>query len=190
MRFKILNHKNQYQFRPKLFFLIVFSIICVFSFWYFTRTSVTIIGDSFTAEGTITKALKYKYKIYNCGVSGTTITNTGAKKAQSFVNRITDIPDADVIVIYGGINDFNTGVHLGKFEDGWANDTTFYGALHTLVRRLKSNHPNSNFLLCTPMHIDFALKGCDSKKEYAMNDEKIEPVHYLGGAFYGNMWML
>lgn len=60
-------------------------------------------------------------------------------------------PDADVILVFGGVNDFNHG----DAPMGTVNDTepdTFYGAVDKLINILKSTYPNAKILFATPAH--------------------------------------
>ena len=60
-------------------------------------------------------------------------------------------PDADVVVVFGGTNDFGHGnAPLGTFDD--RDDGTFYGALHVLYRKLIEKYPKAEIVICTPLH--------------------------------------
>ena len=60
-------------------------------------------------------------------------------------------PDADLIVVFGGTNDFDHGdAPFGTFEDR-TNDT-FCGALHVLCRSLLARYPASRIMFMTPLH--------------------------------------
>ena len=59
--------------------------------------------------------------------------------------------DVDVIVVFGGTNDFGHGsIPLGSFDD---NDVyTFYGAVKTLCLYLIKNYPDKAIVFMTPLH--------------------------------------
>lgn len=60
-------------------------------------------------------------------------------------------PDADIIVVFGGTNDFGHGnAPLGMMAD--RTDASFFGALHVLCRKLIRKYPASEIVLCTPLH--------------------------------------
>ena len=71
---------------------------------------------------------------------------------QYFGSRVAAMdPDADIIVVWGGTNDFGHGdVPLGTIDD--RDNTTFYGALHTLYRDLWEKYPTATIVVMTPLH--------------------------------------
>ena len=59
--------------------------------------------------------------------------------------------DADVVVVFGGTNDFGHGdAKLGTFES--RDPYTFYGAMHVLCEKLIHRFPNADILFMTPLH--------------------------------------
>lgn len=69
--------------------------------------------------------------------------------------------DCDVVVVFGGTNDFGHGqAPLGTFED--REVFTFYGALHTLILYLIENFTDSEIVFLTPLHRhnDYSMHGC------------------------------
>ena len=59
--------------------------------------------------------------------------------------------DADVVVIFGGTNDYGHGdAPLGTMDD--RTDDTFYGALHLLYLDLLKKYPDARLLVMTPLH--------------------------------------
>ena len=57
-------------------------------------------------------------------------------------------PDADIIVVFGGTNDFGHGnAPLGMMAD--RTDASFFGALHVLCRKLIRKYPASEIVLWT-----------------------------------------
>ena len=71
---------------------------------------------------------------------------------QYFGSRVAAMdPDADVIVVWGGTNDFGHGdVPLGTIAD--RDNSTFYGALHRLYRDLWEKYPTAQIIVMTPLH--------------------------------------
>ena len=66
-------------------------------------------------------------------------------------------PQADIVVVFGGTNDFGHGnAHLGCFDDRETN--TFYGACHVLMRYLIEKYPEAVIVFMTPLHRDHELE--------------------------------
>lgn len=60
-------------------------------------------------------------------------------------------PEADVIVVFGGTNDFGHGdAPLGTMSD--RTPYTFYGACHVLIRKLLERYPEAELVFMTPLH--------------------------------------
>ena len=73
----------------------------------------------------------------NFGISDSTIANLPDHTPMCI--RFSQMPDdADIITVMGGTNDVRCGIPLGKMEDRC--DTSFYGALHTLLQGLYSKY--------------------------------------------------
>lgn len=127
---------------------------------------INFLGDSITeGHGASNRANCYVSLIAqdtgaicrNYGIGGTRI----AKQSLPSDNPILDLDfcsrvgqmddDADVVVVFGGTNDYGHGnAPLGKFEDRTAD--TFYGALHTLCISLIEKYPTSKIVIATPLH--------------------------------------
>ena len=95
--------------------------------------------------------------VKNYGISATRIAcqteNLTTKEPDlSFVNRVDSMDsDADVVVVFGGTNDFGHGdAKLGTFES--RDPYTFYGAMHVLCEKLINRFPNADILFMTPLH--------------------------------------
>ena len=54
----------------------------------------------------------------------------------------------------GGVNDFNRNLLLGTINDSGVN--TIYGALHTTMKFLKDNYPDSYIFYMTPYKEDYS----------------------------------
>ena len=69
-----------------------------------------------------------------------------------FASRVEELdPDADMVVVFGGTNDFGTGdAALGTLAD--RTEDSFYGACHVLVQKLYERYPNGTIVLMTPLH--------------------------------------
>ncbi|MBP3305868.1 MAG: SGNH/GDSL hydrolase family protein [Oscillospiraceae bacterium] len=93
----------------------------------------------------------------NYGIGGTRIARKKvpsevARRDQDFCSRVEEMdPDADLIVVFGGSNDYGHGdAPLGKMSDRtvWS----FYGALHVLYTSLIEKYPTAPIVVLTPLH--------------------------------------
>lgn len=71
---------------------------------------------------------------------------------QYFGSRVEKMdPDADIIVVFGGTNDFGHGdAPFGDFSDRTAD--TFCGAIHELYVSLLEKYPTATIMVITPLH--------------------------------------
>lgn len=99
--------------------------------------------------------------VRNYGISGTRITATGQQSENAFCNRYNQMEPADVITVFGGVNDWGQTSSpppiLGQPDDN--DKTTFYGALNVLCEGLKKAFPSSVILFLTPLGND-GYPGC------------------------------
>ena len=131
-----------------------------------TNRTVLFLGDSIT-EGVGASSPNKNYvsvfqklsgtNIVNYGISGTRIAKKRAHSEnrswdQDFLGRVDDMQkDADIVVVFGGTNDFGHGdAELGTF--GSQDSYTFYGALHTLCKKLLNKYPYATIVFLTPLH--------------------------------------
>lgn len=91
------------------------------------------------------------------GISGTRIArqqkpSPDPREDQYFRSRVASMdPDADVVVVFGGTNDYGHGdAAIGCFDD--RTDDTFYGALHNLYADLSAKYPTAQLVVLTPLH--------------------------------------
>lgn len=128
---------------------------------------VIFIGDSIT-DGHGTSAKEFIYwnqfgkntgaEVFADGVGGSRITPQRVPCLERpwedwyFASRVDKLPEeADIVVVFGGTNDFGTGdAALGTIADH-TNDT-FYGACHLLVEKLYEKYPEATIVLMTPLH--------------------------------------
>lgn len=95
------------------------------------------------------------YKLcVNNSYSGTTICNTGYKDAigkfadnthRSFIARMNDLGNPDIIFIFGGTNDSWAGVPMGEYKYAdwtWQDLYYFRPALSYLLTEMKDHYPN------------------------------------------------
>jgi lysophospholipase L1-like esterase len=93
----------------------------------------------------------------NYGIGGTRFARQEKPSANErwdldFCKRVYEMdPDADAVVIFGGINDFGHGDRpIGSPEDRSAE--TFYGACHELFSTAISLYPGRPIVVLTPLH--------------------------------------
>ena len=89
-----------------------------------------------------------------------------------FASRIAKLPkEADVIVVFGGTNDFGTGdAPFGTLSD--REETSFCGAFHALLQKLLEAYPEAQIVVMTPLH-----RSHESETEY--NEIGIRRDHTL-----------
>ena len=128
---------------------------------------INFLGDSIT-EGVGTSAPEKRYPdliaadcgciVRNYGISGTRIARQYHPTVDNpsfdldFPSRVADMdPDADIIVVFGGTNDFGHGdAPFGDFSDRTAD--TFCGAIHELYVSLLEKYPTATIMVITPLH--------------------------------------
>ena len=104
-------------------------------------------------------------KVYNHGLGGTRIayqqtpTLVCPKNDLYFCGRAYAIEDdADLIVVFGGINDYLFGdAPFGKIGDTTVE--SFCGAIYFLMNLLREKYPEADIVFLTPTHSSF--KGYD-----------------------------
>ncbi len=126
---------------------------------------IAFLGDSITEGATLHDAAN-RYdnalarrcgleRVYNMGVGGTRLAHQRVPSDKPrhdlcFCGRAYDIPeDAQVIVVYGGINDYRHGdAPIGRMGD--STPATFCGAVAFLMALLKTQHPQATVVFLTP----------------------------------------
>lgn len=127
---------------------------------------INFLGDSIT-EGVGASAKEFCYVerfaaetgaiCRNYGISGTRIARRrvpydNPNFDRDYPSRVPEMdPDADVVVVFGGTNDYGHGdAPLGEMSDRtvW----TYYGALHVLFTSLIEKYPMSSIVVLTPLH--------------------------------------
>lgn len=126
---------------------------------------INFLGDSIT-EGHGTSAPEHifwnRFRADGCTVRGYGIGGTRIAKQRTpsddpkmdryFASRVEEMdPDADVIVVFGGTNDYGHGdAAMGSMDD--RTPDTFYGALHDLFQKLLKKYPEAKVIVMTPVH--------------------------------------
>lgn len=93
----------------------------------------------------------------NYGISGTRFAKQKSPSDnpivdRDFCSRVDEMDeDADLIVVFGGTNDYGHGDALiGTMTD--RTKDTFYGACHVLMKKLINKYPDSQIVFMTPIH--------------------------------------
>ena len=94
---------------------------------------------------------------FGYGIGGTRIAPQHAgqddpKWKQYFGSRVDSMEEnLDLIVIFGGTNDYGHGdAPLGKPAD--RDESTFYGAYHVLLNKVFERYPGAEVVVMTPLH--------------------------------------
>ena len=129
---------------------------------------IDFLGDSITEGHGVTDCENNRYDnvikkkcslkaVCNYGIGGTRIAHQiepsyKPRHDLCFCGRAYDLnPDADIISVYGGINDYMHGdAPFGEFTD--RTPQTFCGAVHYLFRGLIEKYPTKPIIIITPMH--------------------------------------
>ena len=127
---------------------------------------INFLGDSITeGHGCTGEAAHFTTRIAqatgaicrNYGIGGTRIARQFSPSANprhdlDFPGRVEEMdPDADIVIVFGGTNDFGHGdAPLGQMSD--RTKDTFYGALHELFTRLIEKYPAARIVVLTPLH--------------------------------------
>lgn len=129
---------------------------------------------------------------YGYGIGGTRVAIQQSSSEeehwdQYFASRVESmIPDADIVVVFGGTNDFGHGdAPFGMFSD--RTEESFCGAYHMLLQKLIQRYPKSQIVTMTPLHRDsenmlgFNEKGV--RRDHTL-EEYVDAVIAISG-YYG-----
>ncbi len=126
---------------------------------------INFLGDSIT-EGVGASCTAKRYtdvfaflaevgEMRNYGIGGTRIANQQKREISvdtlSFCQRYDEMDeDADVVVVFGGTNDYGHGdAPFGEFGD--QTPDTFFGGCHYLMKGLVEKYPDKQIVFMTPM---------------------------------------
>lgn len=96
-------------------------------------------------------------EVYGYGIGGTTISKRHSFQGEERTNRFFEsrvdemIPDADIVVVFGGTNDFGgCNTAFGHMTD--RTHDTFCGSMHLLLLKLIEKYPAAQLVVMTPLH--------------------------------------
>lgn len=137
---------------------------------------VNFLGDSITQGYAATKP-EFMYhavikeqeglaEARNYGISGTRIAMEDDKDTTAYVSRYVKMDDdADIIVVFGGTNDYGHGIApLG--EPGDRVGTTFYGAMNLLTEGLINKYPTATIIFLTPTPRSYPSHAADNTRSF------------------------
>ena len=143
---------------------------------------INFLGDSITegygascVENVFWNVLKREEGLAEArgyGIGGTRIAKKRIPSEKprwdlDFIQRYPEMDDdADVVVIFGGTNDYGHGdAPLGKMSD--RDPYTFYGACHTLFEGVINKYPEATIVVMTPLHRENEddIKGDHNKSD-------------------------
>ena len=126
---------------------------------------IDFLGDSITEGVGVTDRANNRYDnvlkkncglaaTYNYGIGGTRLAHQSKPSAKPrhdlcFCGRAYDLnKDADIIVVYGGINDYIHGdAPFGEIGD--TTPATFCGGVYFLMNLIKTQHPDKTVVFMT-----------------------------------------
>jgi lysophospholipase L1-like esterase len=117
------------------------------------------------------------------GIGGTRIAvqhlKENEKWDQDFLSRVDLMdPDADLIVVFGGTNDFGHGdAPLGAMSD--RTPYTFYGACHRLMKKLIERYPEAQIVFMTPLHRMTEERGERRLKDFVETIKEVAAYYSL-----------
>ncbi|MBP5665473.1 MAG: SGNH/GDSL hydrolase family protein [Clostridia bacterium] len=128
---------------------------------------INVLGDSITQgvgasspDKMFTEVLARKTgaTVRNYGLSASRIANQCIERPHiiphipSYIDRADSMDrDADVVLVFGGTNDFGHGdAPFGEFLS--EDDHTFCGAMNVLIKKLVRLFPDAEIVIMTPLH--------------------------------------
>lgn len=149
---------------------------------------IDFLGDSITEGVGVSDIVNNRFdnvllrecnlkKVNNYGVGGTRIAHQTFPSSKprhdlEFCGRAFDMdPSADIIVVYGGVNDYFHGdASFGTYDD--TERTTFCGSVYWLCNFIKETYPNSVHVFLAPARTNGDLKPSTSWRKPATAKEQ------------------
>lgn len=128
--------------------------------------------------------------VINNSVTGASFARDGSVGNPRFTTYLNDtaIPaDTDIIMIFGGTNDWGVNVPLGNLSDAsdTSNAATFCAAVKAVIEYLTVHFADKQIVFITPMQRWFrAWKVVDGVREYTAADYDNDDASSIDNAFY------
>ena len=127
--------------------------------WYYGK-KITVLCDSITELETWQPYIAdyFECEMVNCGVGGSRIANYPKGERTDYMcgnSRISDVPtDSDLIIVFGGHNDFSVTCPIGEFVPWWSLDDEnssgeFISAYALLIKKIVNQFPNARIMIMT-----------------------------------------
>jgi len=155
---------------------------------------IDFLGDSITEGVGVTDRKNNRYDnvlketsqlkaVYNYGVGGSRLAHQRMPSAKPrhdlcFCGRAYDLnKEADIIVVYGGVNDYIHGdAPIGQFGD--TTPATFCGAVRFLMHFLKNTYASKTVVFMTPARLCY--DGMTGEKPSIRANKKADALPLLG----------
>nr|DAZ48685.1 MAG TPA: hypothetical protein [Caudoviricetes sp.] len=143
--------------------------------WYKGK-KICAYGDSVTEQN---KWQSYVSSYFNCsfynrGVGGTTVTQfNSSTNHMSSDTRIETIPtDSDVILIFGGHNDWsNAVINMGDLKtDSLSESVSFKSAFALMIKKIQIRCPNARIVTMTPVGGRTEEESTNQDKQFYIRD--------------------
>lgn len=151
-----------------------------------SNIKIGCLGDSMTKGSGTTKIyyewfkqlLGFRLNIINYGLGGSSITPkqdaypNWEENIPSFLERSSNMDtDLDIVLIFGGVNDWVTGRELGDINNN--NTYTFYGALKQMLENLIEKYKSKRIYFFTSPQNDYIHRPANipNDNQYYGNQE-------------------
>lgn len=126
---------------------------------------------------TLKKILPFQ-NIQNKGIKGSRIAKC-SDRHDSFVERLDTLQlnNADYLILFGGVNDFQHSVPLGSFET--QDITSFFGALNFCTKKILNTNPNLKMIFATPTKNNFHHPTKKYPTSLQRNDLSLQQKDYV-----------
>lgn len=196
--------KKRAPYPYHIYFLLLLLVVVIIygnSYWnnkYVAKTSKFVQAQSNTkiskrqnkkwdaVSDNITSAKNYQGKVQaltqlayvnSYGVDGSCITAVNNLDTNAMCNIVDNLDhSADIISIFGGTNDYGTSKLLGTKNN--TSSTTFYGALRTMVNKLKAQNPKAKIVIFTPLQRNW--QGVNLSRNRLV--DYVNAIKYIGKA--------
>ena len=137
---------------------------------------MVVVGDSITYGTGLSQSEKrwYQYVKQRYGFEsvwadaeiGRAFTRDGMSSTR-FTETVKNLPkEAEVIIVFGGVNDYNFNAPIGTMADNKSDANkgiTFYAALKHAAETLRENHPTAQIIFMTPLPCNQKKEGVDAR---------------------------